>query len=418
MWNFGSAKTFWTFLEIYKSNPRFTYVIANVPYSRVNYYYSTTEDLLHVFEVLDEYCQLTNEDLEEYYDSRDLIKDILLIVDEAHLYLGARESLTKASILNKLKLIFTQCRKRKIRIVFITQRLTQIDIYVRRLSDYVEEYNIRNIFWLELDKHNVYLNKWDVVDIETDQSVKINNEWERQTIKEETLIHSNYFAPLTSFLEFFCLFDKWYRDILKEEHMTYHVCWSPDPRVREITFPILMKELIIVPTEKEIAEYNKRKENKNKKWYEIYCPMLTKIIKQIIANIKQTFYWMFNPWYESLDFEELYSEAEREEKIESVIQEEKKAILDRRREWYYVSEKLTQFLDLEREYQFQLTLDTQRDINYNLARKYELEHESDDFETDYMIQEEINLTFMENWEIKKNEENQNQNRKTSVLMLD
>ena len=131
---------------MYQQDRRYTYVIANVPYSRVDHYYSTTEDLLNVFEVLDEYCRLTNEDLENYYDSRNGIKDILLIVDEAHLYLGARESLTKASILNKLKLIFTQCRKRKIRIVFITQRLTQIDIskvilfYIIWQSSYVNVY--------------------------------------------------------------------------------------------------------------------------------------------------------------------------------------------------------------------------------------------------------------------------------------
>ncbi|MCR4661551.1 MAG: hypothetical protein K5765_06080 [Clostridia bacterium] len=127
---------------MYQQERRFTYVIANVPYSRVDHYYSTVDDLLTVFTALDEYTALTNKQLENFYDSRDMIKDILVIVDEAHLYLGARESLTKASILNKLKLIFTQCRKRKIRIVFITQRLTQIDIYVRRLADYVEEYDM------------------------------------------------------------------------------------------------------------------------------------------------------------------------------------------------------------------------------------------------------------------------------------
>lgn len=334
MWNFWSAKTFWTFLEMYKTKSRFTYVIANVPYSRVDHYYSTVEDLLRVFEVLDEYCRLTNEELESYYDARNLIKDILVIVDEAHLYLGARESLTKASILNKLKLIFTQCRKRKIRIVFITQRLTQIDIYVRRLSDYVEEYNIRNIFWLELDKHNVYLNKWDVVDIETDQSVKINNEWERETIKEETLIHSDYFAPLTSFLEFFCLFDKSYQAIIKEEHMTYHVCWSYDPRVKDFSFQVLMDWLYIIPTEKEIQEYEKYKANKNKTWYEIYLPTITKSIRSIIAKINQFRFSLFSPWFKSLDFNELYDEADREEKVEHLTEEENQNRLTKMQNYY------------------------------------------------------------------------------------
>ena len=337
---------------MYKQDRRFTYVIANVPYSRVDHYYSTTEDLLKVFEVLDEYCKITNEDLENYYDSRNGIKDILLIVDEAHLYLGARESLTKASILNKLKLIFTQCRKRKIRIVFITQRLTQIDIYVRRLSDYVEEYNIRNIFWLELDKKSVYINKWDVVDIETDQSVKYTNTWEAQTIKEETLIHSEYFSPLTSFLELFALCDKWYRQIIKEEHQTYHVCWSEDPRVKEFTFPILMRELIIVPSKKELEKRKKKRENKWKPRYEIYLPWLTKNIKLIYAKIKQKIVPIFHPWYESIDFNELYAEEERLQKIDNVLEDKRQDQLNQLKLNYinnaYVSDDLMSFLLYQR----------------------------------------------------------------------
>ena len=115
MWNFGSWKTFWTFLELFKLDKERTYIIANVPYSVVDHYYSTTEDLLNVFDVLWEYSIKTNEQVKSFYNNRWAIKDIVLIVDEAHLYLWARESLTKASILNQLKTIFTQCRKRKIR---------------------------------------------------------------------------------------------------------------------------------------------------------------------------------------------------------------------------------------------------------------------------------------------------------------
>ncbi|MBQ9553656.1 ATP-binding protein [bacterium] len=133
-----------TFLEAFSKDKRSTYIISNVPYSCVDHFYSTVDDLLNVFEVLDDYTMRTNLDIKSYSGVEKYTKSILLIIDEAHLYLGARESLTKASILNKLKLIFTQCRKRKIRIVFITQRLTQIDIYVRRLADYVEEYHRSN----------------------------------------------------------------------------------------------------------------------------------------------------------------------------------------------------------------------------------------------------------------------------------
>ena len=244
MWNFGSWKTFWTFLELFKLDKERTYIIANVPYSVVDHYYSTTEDLLNVFDVLWEYSIKTNEQVKSFYNNRWAIKDIVLIVDEAHLYLWARESLTKASILNQLKTIFTQCRKRKIRVVFITQRLTQIDIYVRRLADYVEEYEFNKFANIERVKWRLYLNKWDVADIETDTTTKFTN-GEAKTYKEDTFITSSFFRPLTSILELFVLFSSAYRRILLEEYQTYHICGYPDLKVEKLTYEKLLTGLQI-----------------------------------------------------------------------------------------------------------------------------------------------------------------------------
>lgn len=250
MWNFGSWKTFWSFLELFKCNKNKTYIIANVPYSVVDHYRSTTEDLLQVFNVLGEYSIDTNRDVETFYNVRENKKDIILIVDEAHLYLGARESLTKASILNQLKTIFTQCRKRKIRVVFITQRLTQIDIYVRRLSDYVEEYEFNKFANIERVKHRLYLNKWDVADIETDTTTKFTNDGNAITYKEDALLNSWFFRPLTSILELFALLSKWYRKILLEEYQTYHICGYPDLRVKPLIYSEFLKDIEIKPDEK------------------------------------------------------------------------------------------------------------------------------------------------------------------------
>ena len=244
MWNFGSWKTFWTFLELFKLDKERTYIIANVPYSVVDHYYSTTEDLLNVFDVLWEYSIKTNEQVKSFYNNRWAIKDIVLIVDEAHLYLWARESLTKASILNQLKTIFTQCRKRKIRVVFITQRLTQIDIYVRRLADYVEEYEFNKFANIERVKWRLYLNKWDVADIETDTTTKFTN-GEAKTYKEDAFIMSSFFRPLTSILELFVLFSSAYRRILLEEYQTYHICGYPDLKVEKLTYEKLLAGLQI-----------------------------------------------------------------------------------------------------------------------------------------------------------------------------
>lgn len=262
MWNFGSWKTFWSFLELFKVDKEKTYIIANVPYSVVDHYYSTSEDLLKVFDVLGKYSIETNKEVKEFYGSRDQVKDIVLIVDEAHLYLWARESLTKSSILNDLKTIFTQCRKRKIRVVFITQRLTQIDIYVRRLSDFVEEYNYVNWWILEFVKKRIYLNKWDVADIETDTTTKFTNDWEATTYKENALLSSEFFRPLTSILELFEFFSKGYRKALLEEYQTYHICGYPDLRVKELVYKQFREDLKILQKPKEnLFTYFRKKLN-------------------------------------------------------------------------------------------------------------------------------------------------------------
>ena len=72
--------------------------------------------------------------------------------------------------------VLTQCRKRNVRVVAITQRLTSIDVRFRRLSDYVEEYkrgSLLGIYWV---KHSVYENRGDLADIETDNVVKVSSD--------------------------------------------------------------------------------------------------------------------------------------------------------------------------------------------------------------------------------------------------
>lgn len=243
MWNFGSGKTFWTFLECFTADKRNTYIIANVPYSRVDYFYSTPEDLANVFRVLEEYSLKTNHNVQWYAKDIKDLKDILLIVDEAHLYLDSRSSLRKGNNLEWMMLLFTQCRKRRIRIVFITQRLTQIDIIVRRLADYVSEYHRSNFFGLYWVKKTVYENRWDIADIETDTTVKYTNEGEMKNYKEDAKLYSEFFSPLTLWLQFWSFFSSSYKEILKEYYETYYICWQEDVRVGPFNLEILEKGL-------------------------------------------------------------------------------------------------------------------------------------------------------------------------------
>lgn len=431
MWNFGSWKTMSTFLEAFSKDKRSTYIISNVPYSCVDHFYSTVDDLLNVFEVLDDYTMRTNLDIKSYSGVEKYTKSILLIIDEAHLYLGARESLTKASILNKLKLIFTQCRKRKIRIVFITQRLTQIDIYVRRLADYVEEYHRSNFLWLYRVKKTVYENRWDVADIETDTSIKMTNDGQMKNYKEDAKLYSEFFRPLTMGLQLFSFTKKGYRDLIKEYHNTYYVCWQHDDRVSPLTFEKLVEWLSIpIPP---ILSLQDKLQNNVPTFYKIYqkVVVLSDKIHDKVCAFLDTQSKTLNS--ENLPFSkddkilvEVENKAfikwrleddeeERKVKIENIIKEKRFHELEIRRPLYYVSNKLTQFLDLEREYQFQLTLDTQRDINYILARKYELEHEDNNSEEYFMNTSEESLIDVQDSEDWKESMSQNPNKKTAVI---
>lgn len=261
MGNFWSCKTFWTNLEAFEASPDTTYIISNVPYSVVNYYRSTEEDLLNVISVLEDYAYWMNHDLEKYFDNQDSYKDILFIIDEAHLYFDARSALAKSNNLQRLNLLLTQCRKRKITMLFITQRLTQIDIRIRRLCDYVTEYHKWHLLWIERVKKTVYENKGDVADIETDQNVKFTGDWEASTYKEDAKLYSELFFPMTTILNIIPFFRESYRRILKEEYETYHICGVPDSRVWEFNLQILLDGLKVPekPKKEYLPTFKKRK---------------------------------------------------------------------------------------------------------------------------------------------------------------
>ena len=243
MWNFGSMKTFSQQLAMYEMSKDKVFVISNVPYIRNDWFYSSVEDLVHLFEVLDEWCQETNYDIQEYALHRARNKDIYIIVDEAHRYFDSRSALLKWNNMEYVHNVLTQSRKRNIRFVAITQRLTSIDIRIRRLADYVEEYKKWSFLWLYRVRHSVYENRGDLADIETDNTVRIASDWSVNTLKDESKLYSEFFAPWTMFLQFGMLFSKAYREIAKEYYNTYYICWLQDRNVDDFDCQRLIQGL-------------------------------------------------------------------------------------------------------------------------------------------------------------------------------
>lgn len=245
MWNFGSWKTFSEQLKMYETKDSKVFVISNVPYMRCDRFFSSESDLIEVFDVLDRWCEKTNYDVENYAKFRKNYKDIYIIIDEAHRYFDSRSSLLKWNNLEKMNNVLTQCRKRNIRIVAITQRLTMIDIRFRRLADYVEEYKRWSFLWLYRVKHSVYENRWDLADIETDNTVRVASDGSVNTLKEDSKLYSEFFTPLTIGLQLFALTSPAYRRILKEYYNTYYICALYDKNCDHFTLESFDRALYV-----------------------------------------------------------------------------------------------------------------------------------------------------------------------------
>ena len=288
MWNFWDGKTFSENLKMYETKDSDVFVITNVPYLRANYFFSTEDDLIRLFELLDDFCQETNQNVEQYAKDIKNQKDIYLIIDEAHRYFDSRSSLIRWNNMEHLINVLTQCRKRNVRVVAITQRLTSIDVRFRRLSDYVEEYKRGQFLGFYWVKHKVYENRGDLADIETDNVVRIQQDWEYKSMKEDALIYSEFFKPLTFGLQFLCIFDKAWRKIKKEYHNTYYICGLPDPKATYMTLDEF-KNALQVSSYKNVQGYTDKKSIFNKTWSKfmnLYSKIWLKIENFLDTNSK------------------------------------------------------------------------------------------------------------------------------------
>ena len=138
MGNYGSGKTSGTFLDLLNYPKEKTLIIGNIPYSFVDIMYDTIEELDTILNSIVNYCKITNRDIKKYYLERFKYKDIVLVVDEAHLYFDARKWKQYSDMLD---VILSQCRKRNIKCFFMSQRLKRVDLNIRRLSDFVVRYS-------------------------------------------------------------------------------------------------------------------------------------------------------------------------------------------------------------------------------------------------------------------------------------
>lgn len=226
-WDFKAGKSFGVSIDTVNTihdnqkNDRWTFVISNNPYYYNDLYYSSPDQLYSLIRVLESYCIDTNVDLITYYYWEKSYKDIIFIIDEAHLYFDSRKFSQASSLIDSINLILTQSRKRKIRFEIITQRPSSIDIRFRRLADFIVKYNRIWIFNWYFTLKYIYLALWDASYVEDPSAHDI------QTKRVSTSI----FSANTSWLRDYWLLDKKFIKLKNEEHLSRHIVGLHDPAV-------------------------------------------------------------------------------------------------------------------------------------------------------------------------------------------
>lgn len=211
MWNYGSGKTSWTFLDLCFLDKNTNLIISNIPYSFVDIHYDTKEELNKILDSIINYCKITNRDIKKYYNERFKYKNIILVVDEAHLYFDAR---AYKDYSKDLDCVLTQCRKRNIQSFFISQRLKRIDINIRRLTDFViryDRYSMPVLLNTEFVNRYIYTNEWALADIQGDDNkTYIMSSDGKQNELEPVPYDKESFSPLTRlFGRFYINSDEW-----------------------------------------------------------------------------------------------------------------------------------------------------------------------------------------------------------------
>lgn len=201
-WWFGAWKTKNVFQSAFlwkKQNPHWI-LISNMKYDFVDFYFNSKKDFDFILRDLVQYIHETNDD-DELKKSIDF-PPIKIIVDEAHIYLFARDFkwFTK-----DILLVLTQCRKRDISVDFITQELWQIDVFIRRLCPYIEYF----------EKMPLWLTKQSIV-------YSLDVEW--TSMKDETKfeeIEASYLLPFSRGP----IFDKSVKQYYDQKYLTKKVIW-------------------------------------------------------------------------------------------------------------------------------------------------------------------------------------------------
>lgn len=220
-WNFGSWKTFWLWVELYRlkeENPDVC-IIANVPRAITDIYYNSINDFQMILEHLYMFYEETNHIIDSYNNTW---KDIVLVMDESQIYFPARWFADKKQkeLREKLTIILTQCRKRYTRIWCAVQRPKMLDINFRRLADNIWFYYKDSRFWVKFARLHIFQCWWVLSDLMWD-------DWATWSSEEEMMsmdINEWWLAShQTDLLDSLLVIKHPKRNLWKEKNITKHI---------------------------------------------------------------------------------------------------------------------------------------------------------------------------------------------------
>lgn len=174
VWEFGAWKTKNAFAESilkWKIKHPNGVLIANVPYDWVDFLFNNRSDFDRLMTYIVKFIRDTNDKNQlEYLHSEWLdFKDVLLIIDETQTYFFSRNYAN--NIDQDLLTVITQCRKRNIQMLVITQNLNTVDKTFRLYCPDVIKYK-PFAFWIVLVVW-LYFNVTSTTDISNEYEVEI-----------------------------------------------------------------------------------------------------------------------------------------------------------------------------------------------------------------------------------------------------
>lgn len=250
-WNFGSGKTFWLGVELYRlkeENPD-TCIIANVPRSITDIYYNSIDDFQMILEHLYMFYEETNYIIDTYNNTR---KDIVLVMDESQIYFPARWFADKKQkqLWEKLTIILTQCRKRYTRIWCAVQRPKMLDINFRRLADNIRFYYKDSRFGVKFARLHIFQCGWVLSDLMWDDGSTWSSEEEMMTMDlNEWWLASHQ----TDLLDSLLVIRHPTRNLWREKNITKHISWLLE-NVYKLDYGEFKKKMYLNVIERPIIE--------------------------------------------------------------------------------------------------------------------------------------------------------------------